>query len=187
MAQAGKAPIQPKKATPQERELLLQEARTLLNHWTRIREYLLLAFQNDPISREQEQTFLELKSETAKAQRVVSGKIQEDLKFGSDKITDFLRQAISVAHLRGLPTADKRGLVAVWHTASIMLHRAAGALEFIHETGQVAKTTKGGVFGIKAIKAEAAGTQKKSIVPLVAGVVVVLAVIAGVVYFLMNM
>ncbi len=188
MATAPKGlPQQKKKQTPEDRELLLKEAKQLLSCWLRIREFLLMAFQNDPITPEQEKTFLELKSETARSQRVVAQKIQEDLKFGSDKITDFLRQAISIAHLRSLPMNDKRLLVSVWHVGSVMLHRAVGALEFIAETNIEIKRSKGGPRGIKAIKSEAAGIAKKSKLPMIAGIIVIVAVIGGVVYFLMNM
>jgi hypothetical protein len=186
MAQeTGKSlPKAKRKKAPEEREILLQDTRTLLNFWLRIREFLLLAFQNDPITREQEQAFLELKSETARCQRVVSGKMPEDLRFGSDKITDFLRQAIAVAHLRGLPMADKRGLVGNWHVASVMLHRAVGALEFINETQQEITQHRVGLRGIKAIKSEAAATIKKSKVPMIIGTIFVLAVVGALYYFL---
>lgn len=184
MAQATKAPPERKKKAPEERELLLQEARTLLGLWLRIREYILMAFQNDQIAREQEQAFLELKSETARGQRVVAGKMPEDLKFGSDKITDLLRQAISVAHLRGLPMADKRVLVGAWHYASVMLHRAVGALEYINETQQVLRREKVGPRGIRTIKSEAAARMKKSKWPMIMGAVLVLAVVAAMYYFL---
>jgi hypothetical protein len=44
MAEAGKKlPKAQKKKAAGERELLLQETRTLLNLWMRIREFLLLA------------------------------------------------------------------------------------------------------------------------------------------------
>jgi len=188
MATAAKSlPQDKKKKTPEERELLLKETRALLNQWMRIREYLLLAFQNDPITREQEQAFLELKSETARSQRVVSSKIPEDLKFGSDKITDFLRQAISVAHLRGLPMADKRGLVSVWHVASVMLHRAVGALEYVIETQTEVRQSRSHLRGIKAIMSEAAGVRRKSNLPkIVLGAVVVVGALVGL-YFLFQM
>jgi len=185
MAQEGKAlPKGKKKSGSGEREVLLQDARSLLSFWLRTREYLLMAFQSDPITREQEQAFLELKSETARSQRVVGGKMPEDLKFGSDKITDLLRQAISVAHLRGLPMADKRGLVSTWHVASVMLHRAVGALEFINETQQEVKRHRVGPRGIRAIKSEAAATIQKSKGPMIIGVIVIFAVAAALYYFL---
>lgn len=185
MAKAGKSLPEKKKAKPEERELLLQETRTLLNRWSRIREFLLMAFQNDPIAREQEQAFLELKSETARSQRVVARKVPEDLKFGADKITDFLRQAISVGHLRGLPIADKRTLVGQWHLASVMLHRAVGALEYMNESQQqIVRHKRGGQRGIRAIKSDAAMVVKKSKLPVLIGIVVVIAVAVGLYFFL---
>jgi hypothetical protein len=180
------AAVPRKKLTPEETEDLLGETRTLLQLWQQMRSFLLLAFQSEPIAREHEQKFLEFKSETARSQRVVSRKMPDDLQFGSDKITDFLRQAISVAHLRGLPLADKRGLVGTWHVASVMLHRAVGALEYISETKHQMEEQKSGLRGIRAIKSEAAATQKKSIVPVVVGVMVVAAVAAAL-YFLLFM
>jgi len=185
MATEGKAlPSAKKKKGPEEREILLQDSRTLLSFWLRTRDYLLMAFQSEPITREQEQAFLELKSETARCQRVVGGKMPEDLKFGSDKITDFLRQAISVAHLRGLPMADKRALVGFWHFASVMLHRAVGALEFMNETQMEVAQHKAGPRGVRAIKSEAAARFQKSKWPMIIGVVFVLAIAAGLYYFL---
>ena len=109
-----------------------------------------------------------------------------DLQFGSDKITDFLRQAISVSHLRGLPLNDKRGLVGSWHVASVMLHRAVGALEFVTETQQKFVDKKKRLRGIKAIKAEAAAEAKKSIWPMVLGVILLAAVAAALWYFLFG-
>lgn len=185
MATATKSlPQAKKKASAEDREILFKAAKDLLTHWMRIRDFLLLSFQNDPITREQEQTFLELKSETARTQRVVGSKIPENLKFGADRITELLRQAISVAHLRGLPVADKMGLVGSWHFASVMLHRAVGALEYLAEGHAEVAGKKGGIRGIKAIKAEAAGGTKRSKTPLIiAAVVVVAGAIAAAVYF----
>lgn len=183
MAKA-KAPPKQKKLTPEERAALTEACRALLGCWLKIRDFLFLAFQNTEIAREQEQSFLELKSETARSQRVVSGKIPEDLQFGSDKITDLLRQAISIAHLRGLPLSDKRGLVNSWHLASVMLHRAVGALEYIAETQKELASQKGRLRGIKAIKSEAAARGKRSKLPAIIGTLFVLAVVGAVAYYL---
>jgi hypothetical protein len=180
-----------KKKVPQEREDLLNAAKTLLKHWLHIRDFLLLAFQNDAITREQEQAFLELKSETARTQRGVSGKIPEDLQFGADKITDFLRQAISVAHLRSLPLADKRGLVSGWHVASVMLHRAVGALEFMIEVNESAialsKKKRKAPRGIRDIKTESAGPRQNNIVSITIGLIVLAAYVAGVGFVLFGL
>ena len=173
-----------KKLTPEDRKALTEEARALLGSWLKIRDFLFLAFQNSEIPREHEQTFLELKSETAHCQRVVSGKIPEELQFGADKITDLLRQAISISHLRGLPLADKRNLVGSWHVASIMLHRAVGALEYTAETQRDVASHKGKLRGIRAIKSEAALVGRRSKLPAIIGTIFVLAVVGTVAYFL---
>jgi hypothetical protein len=173
-----------KKTTPEERQELLEETRTLLKQWTRIREFLLMAFASGEVTRDDEQAFLELKSATARSQRVVSRKIPEDLAFGADKITDFLRQAISVSHLKGLPLADKRGLVGEWHVASVMLHRAVGALEYLAETQQEFVSRKEQARGIKAIKTEAAGLSRKNIWPMLLGTLLVAGVAGGLIYVL---
>jgi len=186
MAKATKAlPTAKKKPTPAEIQALLQDTRTLLTHWTRIRDFISLALGSEPITREHEQGFLELKSETARDQRVVAQKIPEDLRFGADKITDFLRQAISAAHLRGLPAADKRGLVSAWHVASVMLHRAVGALEYIGATQHIVKHKKAAAHGIWAIKQQAAGGRKRSKAPLIIGAVIIIAAAAAAAYFLL--
>jgi hypothetical protein len=180
MAKKGKAlPDKRKKQVPEERHQLLEDTRTLLKHWTRVRDFLLMAFQNEPIPREQEQAFLQLKSETARSQRVVSSKIPEELAFGSDKITDFLRQAISISHLRSLPLADKRGLVGAWHVASVMLHRAAGALEYINETQLEIKDKKKTLRGIHTIRSEASARNKRNPLPVILGIVLNVAVAVG--------
>jgi len=185
MAKAGKTlPGKKKKQTREEREELLKEARELLKHWMRFRDYLLMGFQDTPITPEQEQAFLELKSRTARSQRVVAQKMPENLKFGEDKITDLLRQAISIAHIRGLPVADKRGLIGAWHVASVMLHRAVGALEYINETREEMREKKHRIGGVRAIKSEAAAVKKKSKVPMVIGALVVIAAAVGL-YFLL--
>ncbi len=101
--------------------------------WVRTKAYFAKANTEEPITREDEQQFLELKSEITKYQRTVAPKMPADVGFGADKMTDLLRQSISISHLRGLPRPDRVVMFGTWHHVFIQMCRAVGALKFISE------------------------------------------------------
>lgn len=165
-------------------EAALKESQQLLNLWLQTKGFLAKAFNDTPVTPEEERTFLETKSAVSQYTRLVSQKLPPDVKIGGEKMQDLLRQAISIGHLRGLPKADKLTLVSNWHAAFLQLARATGCLQFITE-GYIpsGKTTKSGTSlsdlkGKKAAKKSDWGGRIK--------IIIALAAIAGAIYYLMN-
>ncbi len=121
----------PKPPSPQE--LALADAEHLMELWMLTRQYFQKANTEDPITREDEQQFLEMKSDITKYQRTVTPKMPPGVSYGAERMTDLLRQSISISHLRGLPKPDRVALIITWHSVFIQLTRAVGALKFISE------------------------------------------------------
>lgn len=165
-------------------ETALKESQQLLNLWLQTKGFLAKAFTDTPVGAEEEKAFLETKSSVSQHTRLVSQKLPAEVKIGGEKMQELLRQAISIAHLRGLPKADKMTLIANWHAAFINLARAVGCLQFINEGyAPTAKLTKAGtsLSDLKGVKRKPktdwAGRIK---------IVVILAMIAAAVYYVMN-
>lgn len=110
-----------------------EDLKHLYDLWLKFRKYYLKAFTTEPISREEEHDFLEIKSEIAKYHRVLSEEVHENLYFAGDKIIELLRKSISVAHLRALPLVDKNLYYKMWHYIFIHLGRTLGAYQFFSE------------------------------------------------------
>jgi hypothetical protein len=164
-------------------EAALQESQQLLNLWLQTKNYLAKSFTDTPVAPEEEKAFLETKSAVSQYTRLVSQKLPPDVKIGGERMQDMMRQAISINHLRGLPKADKQVLVATWHAAFINLARAVGCLQFISEGYQPQPKAVKGAPGVKGqvVKKKASADWGGRI-----KIVIILAVIAGVVYYLMN-
>lgn len=171
-------------------ELVVQEAQNLVKLWLNVKKFLVKAMGEDPITKEEEQAFLNAKTEVGRLTRSVGQKVPSDVTVGGEKMQDLLRQAISIAHLRGLPKADKQVLVSNWHASYITLAQAYGCLVFIAE-GFIPspKAPKGSGTSLRELKGQGApGTKKPVKKNVLAKPVtwVVLAIIAAVVYFVMN-
>ena len=108
---------------------LINGLTSLLGLWTKFRKYFLRSFTQDPIAREEEEDFLEVKSNIARYQRVINTKLEDSLYYGADKIKALLRQSISIDHLRALPLMDKQALYRDWHSTWIYLTRTLGAFK----------------------------------------------------------
>ncbi len=166
-------------------EAALRESQQLLNLWLQTKGFLAKAFTESPVAHEEEKAFLETKSAVSQYTRTVSQKLPPDVKIGGEKMQELLRQAISIAHLRGLPKADKQTLIANWHAAFVQLARAVGCLQFITEGFQpTAKTIKSGT-GIRDLKGgkkkkEGAGAGK------IIMRLIILAAIAAAAWYFMN-
>lgn len=165
-------------------ETALQESQQLLNLWLQTKGFLAKAFTDTPVGPAEEKAFLETKSAVSQHTRLVSQKLPPDVKIGGERMQELMRQAISISHLRSLPKADKQVLVANWHAAFINLARAVGCLQFIVEgyqpqpkSAKSAPGVKSGTVVKKKASADWGGRIK---------IVIILLVIAGVVYYLMN-
>lgn len=164
--------------TDMANEAALQEAQQLLNYWLQVKGYLAKAFTDTPVAPAEEQAFLQTKSQVSQYTRLVSQKLPPDVKIGGERMQELLRQAISVAHMRSLPKADKQVMIMNWHGAFVNLARAVGCLQFIVEGYQPPpKATRGAKSAKSKPKADWAGRIK---------LVVILAIIAGAIWFVMN-
>lgn len=176
----------PKPPTPAENAL--KDGQALLQLWLRSRAFINKANTEEPITREEEQSFLETKSDISKHQRTMVTKLPPDVSFGAERMQELLRQSISIGHLRALPKSDKQMLVTNWHFVFINLSRAMGALQFMAE-GYIPppKVRKAGT-GIKDMKGAASSEAK----PKKKGALqkpstyITLAVLGGIAYYVMN-
>lgn len=175
---------------PPPSEVALKEAQALLQLWLRSRGFINKAVSEEPITRDEEQSFLETKSEISKYQRTIATKLPPDVSFGAERMQEILRQSISINHLRALPKNDRQMLISNWHFVFINLSRAMGCLQFLAE-GYVPppRAAKAGT-GIKDMKG-AAGAQsskpKKKSAFQKPSTYIIVAIIGGAVYYLMNM
>jgi hypothetical protein len=165
-------------------EAALQESQQLLNLWLQIKNYLAKAFTDTPVEPQEERSFLEAKSAVSQYTRTVSQKLPPEVQIGGERMQDLMRQAISISHLRSLPKADKQVLISNWHAAFISLARAVGCLQFIVEGYQPqpkAAKARPGMRGGQVAKKKASANWGGRI-----KLVIILALIAGAVYYLMN-
>ena len=151
----------PKPPTPHE--AALAEAQNLMQLWLRTKTFFAKANTEDPVGREDEQSFLETKSEVSKYQRTLGPKLPSDVTFGAEKMQDLLRQSISIGHLRALPKPDRQMLMYNWHMVFTYLSRAVGALQFLVEGyNPPPKAAKGkGGSNISQLKGAASGSKEK--------------------------
>jgi hypothetical protein len=137
----------------------LEGFKQLLQLWVSFRKYFQRSFTSEPLSRQEEQEFLELKSTIAKNHRVLAQRSNELFYYGGDRILEILRQSISVSHLRALPMGDKRNLYKSWHTVFVYLSRTVGAYRFISE-GFIPVYREKGEHAVSVVKIKAmAGTK----------------------------
>ena len=165
-------------------EDILQDLKNIYDLWFSMKTYLMMGFTDEPLSADIEQNFLEVKSHTSKYLRVLAEKIDpHQFRYDPEKMIQLLRQAISVTHLRGLPTADKKNLFDLWHEVYIHLSQVLGAFLFITEGYQPKKKEKK-TTSIASLKKGASGTQKKKSNTGKVVVTVVIIVIVVLIYFL---
>lgn len=172
--------------------MALAEAQNLIQLWLRTKQYFTKANNEEPITREEEQAFLETKSDISRLQRIMGTKIPADIGFGGQQMQELLRQSISIGHLRNLPKTDRQGLMQQWHLVFMYLSRAAGAMQFMVEGYvQPQRAKKGSGTNINELKKGAhAGGEKKTNFLLTGKfwlVVLLLAGVAFAVYRITNM
>lgn len=150
-------------------EETLNDLKQLYELWLKFRKYYLKAFTTEPITREEEQEFLEIKSEIARYQRVLSEEVHRSLYFAGDKAIELLRKSISVGHLRTLPQVDKQLYYKLWHYIFIYISRTLGAYQFFAEgfippkqtTPQEEAVTISKVKSMAGTEGESDATRKK--------------------------
>ncbi len=164
-----------------------QLSKSILDHWIVFKRHFLKAFTQDPISPEEEQEFLEVKSQISKISRVLNERLK-DLGFDGEKISNILRQCISVGQLRAMPVPDRRNLYKEWHAIFISLNRVLGATEFVGlgwVPVVIETKTETSIASIKSRLAAGEKGKRKGKIGILIGVVV-LVVAAVAVAFFMN-
>ncbi len=151
----------PAQKPPTPAEANLAEAQHLLQLWVKMKAYLAKAETQEPLSREDEQGFLDTKSEISRAQRSVYSKLPLGVNFAADRLQEILRQAISLTSIRALPKNDRAVFMGLWHSVFIYLSQTVGAFQFVAE-GYVPppRTVKAGT-GIKDMKGAAGAKVEK--------------------------
>lgn len=118
---------------PVEVNQLYGSVKSLLEIWLRIKLALQKAFAKGELTREQENAFLQLKSELSRNYRPVADKLPKDLQFDGEQMMEMMKNAISMQHLQNLAVNDKRNMFTAWHKIYVKMTRTYGALEVIDQ------------------------------------------------------
>jgi len=157
----------------------------VLQQWLGFKRFVLKAFGQEPISPEDEQEFLEIKSNVNKVGRLLNERVK-DIGFEGDKVGAILRQCISVSQLRSMPVPERRGLYKEWHSIFVNFNYVLGAVEMFAE-GWIPRAveSKGGTT-IADIKGQKAGAKQKKSKKKIIIAVVVLLVAGAAAYFIFG-
>ncbi len=119
--------------SPTEVEVLYGESKKLLELWMRTKLAFLKAFGGGEISKEQENDYLQLKSEISRMYRAMGERLPKGLHFDGDKMMEMLKNAMTMEHLKRQPPSERRTFYGTWHRVYIKLTRTLGALEVMGE------------------------------------------------------
>ena len=114
-------------------------AENLQKQWLGFRKYLWLAASNQPISREQDNEFLKVKSMIQKHHSQLRTRLPRQLLGSVEIMQDVMKQALSVTHVRNLPSTDQSQVARLWHGYYIDLCRMTGALKYMVEANHFPK------------------------------------------------
>ena len=112
---------------------MYQTTKQLVEIWMRIKLAIQKAFGKGEITKEQEQAFLQLKSDLSRHYRSVGERLPKDLLFDGDQMMEMLKNAISMQHLQNQPVAEKRNVFSLWHKVYVKMTRTFGALEVVND------------------------------------------------------
>lgn len=112
---------------------LYGSVKRLLEIWMRIKLAIQRSFGKEPISAEQEQAFLKLKSDLSRLYRKVGDKLPPELGFEGDEMIEMMKNATTMANVQQLPLTEKRNIFSKWHRIYVLMTRAFGAMEVMNE------------------------------------------------------
>lgn len=115
--------------TPKDVDEVIEQIKKLLEYWMRTKLVFIKAFGGEPVSREHEAAFLQLKSEISRLYRSISGVLPSGLNFDGDKMTEMLKNAMTMEHLQNQPLPERHKFYDTWHRVYVKLTRVLGALE----------------------------------------------------------
>jgi hypothetical protein len=177
-----------KKRSKQEikNDELMETAGKIAMHWSEFRKTIRRAFANQPVGANEEQHFLELKSNLARLQRIMAQRLPEGFRYGAKGMTELMAQAISISSLREMPTPDKKAIYGRWHQVHISLQHLLGMLDLLGEGYPVkfeaAKAKSGNIkedIGLTGDNKKSGDAKKKAIL-----VVVLIAAAGAAVWYL---
>jgi hypothetical protein len=119
--------------TPQDVPVVLHSMKNLLESWMRNKLAIQKAFGKGPITKEQENAFLKLKSDLSRLYRQVAEKLPDELQFDGQAMIEMMKNATTMQHMHGLPPGEKRNYFAQWHRLYVLMSRTYGALEVVNE------------------------------------------------------
>jgi hypothetical protein len=117
--------------SPKDVEELSESIKKLVESWMRIKLVFIKAFGNYALTREQENAYLQLKSDLSRIFRGVTTRLPSGLQFEGEKMIEMLKNAITMEHLRSQPPEEKQAFFRTWHQVYIRLVRTQGALGVI--------------------------------------------------------
>jgi len=173
-----------KKKKPTKTEELVSAAENVVSLWVEFRKCFRRAFGSHEITPQEEQHFLEIKSNLSRLQRVLAQRLPEGFKYGSKGITELMAQCVSIASLRELPVNDKKGLYLEWHKAFISLQNLRGILDMMEEGHHIAFETTQAKSGNLKQDMKGGGKKKGEGMAKLGKAVVSIAVIGAVAWFL---
>ncbi|GEM_PF-2768732 len=136
-------------------------AETLLKNWLEFRKFLRLAISEQPITRQHDQAFLEVKSNVSRAYSQLRNRLPAQLTGSPEKMQDLMKAALSVTHVRNMPSPDRRNLYAFWHAFYVELCRIAGALKYMDDEKLYPKFEEKNLKAGANLKAQMVNDQKK--------------------------
>ncbi len=110
----------------------LPVAEALFKNWLVIRKHLQLAMSDQPIERDQDHAFLQLKSNVSKGYTQLRNRLPRQLAGSLEKFQDVMKRALSITHVRNLPPPDRRALYKLWHSFYLDLCYTLGALKYMN-------------------------------------------------------
>ncbi len=115
--------------SPIEVENIYDATRKLLELWMRIKLILQKSFSEGAPTSEQENTYLQIKSEISRIYRGIAEKIPRGLQIDGDKMMEMLKNAMTMEHLGNQPLTERQIYYSTWHRVYLKLTRTLGALE----------------------------------------------------------
>ncbi len=174
---------------PTQADEILDAAEHVVGLWMEFRKFFRKAFTSDPITQAEEQTFLRIKSDMSRYQRILGQRVPAGFKYGHKRITDIMAKSISIAALREQPLQDKKNLYAQWHESYVALQNLLGVLDIMREgfpvkfeTATVKKTGN-----VKADLASSSGKKKGGGAGKALKAIIALAVIGAAAYYFLVM
>lgn len=157
---------------PREIEENLELAQDTLGRWLRFRQFFIMAIEQEEVSSQEEQEFLDTTSSIQQNLRKMESKIDEkQFPFRAKEIKSQIKSAISISNFRGMNEADRKVFYRQWHENRIYLARTVGGIKFLQE-------------GYRPPEAKKKKKKKDNKTKLIIGIVIGVVALGGAAMFL---